>query len=293
MHTSTHRSQTFACGRLVFAIASALAVCAFSSPQARADENYFGYTYGADTLPKGRSEIYQWVTYRSRKADGHYRALDFQTELEHGFTDRLQGSLYLNAIRHDISGVSDFEDRDQTKFNGLQGSLKYALTNLYKDNIGIALYVEPGYTRYAQVSGDREDKYFFETKLILQKNYLDGLLVWATNLEAEFEREHNIEEQEWESELELVLSTGVSYRVAPRWFVGAEAVAASAFERMHLNELGEYGVFAGPNIHYAAERWWFTVTALSQVTGWPENSGRRNLDNYERFQLRAKLGVDF
>jgi hypothetical protein len=293
MHTSTIRFLNIVRVPSTFAAGVALGLCALSLPQARADENYFGYTYGADTLPKGHSEIYQWVTFRSGKADGHYRAFDFQTELEHGFTDRLQGSLYLNAIRHDISGVTDFEDRDQTHFNGLQGSLKYALTNLYKDNIGVALYVEPGYTRYAHVSGDREDKYFFETKIILQKNYLDGLLVWATNLEAEFEREHDLDEQEWESELELVLSTGVSYRVAPRWFVGAEAVAAAAFERMHLDELGEYGVFVGPNVHYAAERWWFTLTALAQVTGWPENSGRRNLDNFEKFQLRAKVGVNF
>ena len=38
------------------------------------------------------------------------------TEIEHGFTDRLQGSLYLNAISHDISGVTDFTNRDRLVF---------------------------------------------------------------------------------------------------------------------------------------------------------------------------------
>lgn len=259
----------------------------------RADENYFGYSYGSETLPKGRSEFYQWATWRSGKADGRYQALDLQTEFEHGFTDRLQGSIYLNAIQHDIDGVSDLSDRDQFKFNGLQGSLKYAVSSPYRESAGIALYLEPGYRRYSRSGGERTDIYFVETKLILQKNYLDGLLVWATNLTAEFEREQNLEEHEWESELELELSSGLSYRVAPHWYLGAEGLATSAFERMHLNELGEYAIFAGPNLHYATERWWFTLTVLGQVTGWPETSGQRELEHYEKIQVRAKIGVNF
>ena len=50
-----------------------------------------------------------------------------QTEFEHGFTDKLQGSLYLNAIDHDISGVPGTTDRNQTGFNGAQVSVKYNL----------------------------------------------------------------------------------------------------------------------------------------------------------------------
>ncbi|MBW8781933.1 MAG: hypothetical protein JF599_08605 [Verrucomicrobia bacterium] len=259
----------------------------------RADENYFGYTYGADTLPKGRSEIYQWITSRTGKADGSYSALDLQTEIEHGFTDRLQGSLYLNAISHDISGGSGFSDRNSTNFNGLQGSLKYNLKSADRGGWGVAVYFEPGYKRFAASSGDRTDIYFFEPKVIVQKNYLDDTLVWATNFSSEFEREHDLVSNEWESELELELSTGLSYRFAPGWFAGVEALATSAFEKMHLDEMGEYAIFAGPNLHYAATRWWATLTVLPQLTGWPVNKGDRNLDNYEALQVRLKVGYNF
>lgn len=275
-----------------------LLICAallsnLATSQARADENYFGYTYGAETLPKGGSELYQWVTSRSGKADGSYHAIDLQTELEHGFTDHLQGSLYLNAIQHDVSGVSGFPNRDQFRFNGLQGALKYNLRSPSKDGYGLALYAEPGYKRYSRKSGDRQDTFFFETKVITQKNYLDDTLIWATNLSAELERKHNLEERAWETELELTLSTGISYRIAPRWFIGAEAVAVSAFERAHLNKLGEYALFAGPNLHYADKRWWFTVTVLPQLTGWPENSGARDLNHFEKLEIRLKVGLNF
>ncbi len=259
----------------------------------RADENYFGYTYGADTLPKGRSEIYQWITSRTGKADGSYAALDLQTEIEHGFTDRLQGSLYLNGISHDISGVTGYTDRNRTNFNGLQGSLKYNLRSVDRGGWGVSVYLEPGYKRYSASSGDRTDIYFLEPKLILQRNYLDDTLVWATNISGEFEREHELVADAWESELELQVSTGLSYRFAPGWFAGLEALATSAFEKMHLDEMGEYAVFAGPNIHYANARWWATLTVLPQLTGSPENKGSRNLDNYESLQVRLKIGYDF
>ena len=278
--------------RTLRVLSGALALLAVAG-SARADENYFGYTYGADTLPKGKSEIYQWITSRTGKASGSYAALDLQTEIEHGFTDRLQGSLYLNAISHDITNVPGFTDRHRTGFNGLQGSLKYNLRSADRGGWGVAVYLEPGYKKFSAKSGDREDIFFLEPKLILQRNYLDDTLIWATNLSAEFEREHDIAADEWESELELQASTGLSYRFAPGWFVGVEGLFTSAFERMHLDELGEYGIFAGPNIHYAARSWWATLTVLSQVTGWPENKGERNLDNYEALQVRLKVGYNF
>lgn len=290
MHKQTPIHSTQTSLRVCFAAALALAAI---SGALRADENFFGYTYGAETLPRGRWEVYQWATSRTGKADGSYRALDLQTEIEHGFTDRLQGSLYLNAIQHDISRVTDFENRRQFRFNGLQAALKYSLASPFKGGLGVALYLEPGYRRYSGKSGDREDIFFLEPKLILQKNFRDDTVVWAANFSAEFEREHNLDEQEWESELELQFSTGLSYRFAPNWFVGVEGLASSAFERMHLDELGEYAIFAGPNLHYAAQKWWATLTVLPQLTGWPENKGRRDLEHFEKLQMRLKIGINF
>ncbi len=271
-----------------------LALAAFSvNPELMADENVFGFTYGAETLPKGASEVYQIVTSRTGKADGSYSALDFQTEIEHGFTDRLQGSLYLNGISHNISGVSGRADRNQARFNGFQTSLKYNLRSVDRGGWGVSVYLEPGYKRYSGNSGKREDIYFLEPKLLLQRNYLDDTLIWATNLGAEFEREHDIAAGQWESELELEATSGLTYRFAPGWFAGVEGVFTSAYAHMHLDDLAEYAVFFGPNVHYAGTRWWATMAVLPQVTGWPENKGERNLDNYEALRIRLKIGVHF
>ena len=259
----------------------------------RADENTLGFTYGADTLPKGASEVYQIVTSRTGKADGHYSALDLQTEIEHGVTDKLQASLYLNAISHDISGVPGTADRDQTAFNGAQASVKYNLRSADRGGWGVAVYLEPGYTRYSGRSGERTDTYFLEPKLILQHNFLDDTLIWSTNLGAEFEREHNLVSGDWESELELEASSGVSYRFAPGWFAGVEGLYKSAYAHMQLDEMSENALFFGPNVHYANARWWATLAVLPQITGWPDNKDTRNLDNYEALMVRLKLGLHF
>ena len=44
---------------------------------------------------KGRSELYQYVTARTGKAEGDYLGLDFETEAEHGCTDKFQASILL------------------------------------------------------------------------------------------------------------------------------------------------------------------------------------------------------
>jgi hypothetical protein len=259
---------------------------------AQADENYFGYTYGSEILPKGHAEIYQWMTARTGKGQGSYRALDLQTEFEYGFADRIQGSFYLNASNHNIAGVTEFTDHSRFRWNGLQASVKYSAMSPYKDGVGLAFYLEPGYKRYNQNSGDRTDTFFLEPKIIVEKHFLDDTVVWATNFSGEFEREHNLEKTAWESELELQASTGLSYRFVQNWYAGIEALGTSSFEHMHLDALGEYAIFAGPNLHYANRRWWATLTVFPQLTGWPETKGGRDLAHFEKLQVRLKIGVN-
>jgi hypothetical protein len=73
------------------------------------------------------------------------------------------------------------------------------------------------------VTGQKRDEYELELKAIVQKNFLADRLVWAGNLtlEPEWEREHEeiapgVVSHEFERELAIEVSTGLSYRAAPR-----------------------------------------------------------------------------
>lgn len=281
---TTHRSNG---AILLLAAFAALAL----APLARADENLLGYSYGAETLPKGHSEVYQWITQREGKADGTYRATDYFTEFEYGLTDRLQASLYLTAAHYHIKGVTDFEDTDHTVFSGTRLSFKYRIASPFKDGYGLAVYVEPEYGTIDKVPGDRIDEYALETKLIFQKNYLDDTLVYIANVTAEPEiaKEHG----ETNHELALEFSHGVSYRVAPNWFVGLENRWHTEFEPIRLSQWTHYACFVGPSLHYGAKQWWFTLTWLPQITGWPENRHGLTLDEHEKNEYRLKVGFNF
>jgi hypothetical protein len=278
-----------------------LGLAGLSAAPAQADENFFGYTYGAETLPAGQTEAYLWATDRRSKDEGHYDAQDYKLELEHGLTNRLQGSVYFNFASHHIRGLEpEFHavDRD-FGFQGISTEFKYNVLSPYKDGIGLAFYAEPGWSRIRKVEGDKVKEYELELKAILQKNFLDDRLIWAANLTAEFEWEHAKDEltgdHEWEKELAIEATTGLSYRVAPNWFLGVEGRYHSEYpDWTHGLHREHYALFAGPSLHYGGKKWWFTATYLPQIHGSPSEPGSSlQLDEHEKRELRLKIGYNF
>lgn len=284
---------------------SALVVCTLlTSKLVIADENNWGYVYGADTLPKGQSELYLWATDRRHKETGKYNAQDYQLELEHGFTDKLQGSVYLLGSSHEIKGSApldqngnpEYGDIKRSGITGAKASIKWNILSTYKDPIGLSLYLEPGYNNRFKISGEKQDEYSLEAKLILQKNFLDDTLLWATNLTLEAERRKlQGSGNNWEDELEVEVTSGLSYRFAPNWWAGAEMRYHSeypdwreTFEREH------YAIFLGPNIHWGSEKYWATLTYMENIVGAPHaQDDIRHLMEHERHEIRLKLGYNF
>lgn len=283
-------------GSLMFYRYAAVAVVgiialAISQPAA-ADEDIFGYTRGTEVLPQGAKEIEFWATRRSGKGEGRYTAYDYRVELEYGFTDRLKGALYLNAVQHDISGVSSLEDRRQTRFDGFSNEWRYNILSAYKDGLGLTLYFEPEYSKYSGRTGKERTEYAVDTKLLLQKNFLDDRLIWQGNLNAELAREK--EDGKWEGEALLGFSSGLAYRFAPGWFGGVEMDYRSVWPE--LAQRTAWGLFAGPTLHYASKSWWATITWLPQIKGRPVDtamSSRLHLDEFEKNEMRLRVGFNF
>lgn len=281
-----------------------LGLAGLAAAPARADESYFGYTYGSDTLGKGETEAELWATDRRGKDEGHYDAQDYRFELEHGFTNRLTISGYANFVSHHVRGLEPgFEDvRRNFAFKGLSAEFKYNILSPYKDGLGLTLYAEPGWSRIHSVEGEKGTEYELELKAILQKNFLDDRLVWATNLtfEPEWEKEKEVDEvtgateAQWEKELKVEATTGLAYRVANGWYAGLEGRYASVYpDWTHGLHRETYATFAGPSVHYGGRHWWFTATYLAQLSGSPSPGGSLTFDEYEKRELRLKIGYEF
>ncbi len=270
---------------------------------AKASGPDFGYVYTAETEEAGETEVALWATDRRGKGEGHYDAQDYRLEVERGITDRFQVSGYVNFASHHIRGLDgEFERADRNfAFQGLSAEFKYQLLDPRKQPVGLAFTVEPGWSRISKVTGETAREFELELKAILQKNFLDNRLVWATNLtlEPEWEREHEeiapgIVGTRTKKELAFEASTGLAYQVAPGWWVGAEGRYHSVYpDWTHGLHRENYAVYAGPTVRYDGGEWAITATWLPQLSGSPSPHGSLELDDHEKGELRLKISHEF
>lgn len=256
------------------------AICLALSLPVQADEHLFGYVRGAEPLPAGAQELYQWITMREDKGEGRYRAYNLATEYEYGWTHRFSTAAYLKAQAIDtrglvIDGYLPGAEKYGIKLSGVEAEIKYNILSAAKDPIGLTLIVALEHDWLDQHSGRDKDTLSFETGLALQKYFLDGALIWAGNgaVESTYADRKAIADLppgfDWptdpEMEIELQLGTGLSYRFAPNWFIGAEVQYETEFE----TEVGQerWSWFGGPALHYGGKKWWATATWFPQLQG--------------------------
>lgn len=248
-----------------------------------AGEPLFGYVYTTDTTPAGKWELEQWVTDREGQAQGRFHHVHFNTEVEYGVTDKFQVAVYTNfmwdndsgnSVRGLTEGIEIPFDHDATtpykafRYDGESLELLYRFFSPYTDPLGFAVYVEPELSP--------RDK-GVELKTIFQKNFFDDQLVLALNAWVEWEKEDtsnlvppgSTDTPDGAPARETMLEgdLGASYRVASNLFVGLEFRNHNEYRDYSLahHNQDHTAFFLGPNIHYAAEKWFFTLSALHQL----------------------------
>lgn len=274
-----------------------------------ADENLLGYTKGAETLPQGASEAYLYLTEHSGKRRGDYSAQYVRAEYEYGVTDRLSTSIYLNGYRHNYdcgtqgcAGSSTSPEitgsKNQFRLSGVSMEAKYMMLSPYADDLGVALYGELTYDTVDSITGENGNGLEAEMMVIFQKPFMDGQFQWMTNLELEIESWKGDGAGGTEYAMAPRIRSGVSYRFAPNWYIGAEGWADVEM----LNPVGSswefdhWDMFAGPSIHYGDKAWWATVTWANQIAGSDESRNNAvgwHLADHERNEFRLKVGYNF
>ena len=287
-----------------------------ASTAANADENLFGYAKGAETMPAGAYEFDQQFTYRGDKGVGTYRAWDSKSEIEYGVTDKFNASAYVRAQAIDtknivIDAYIPGDNKYGPRVSGVGTEFKYMFLSPAKDDFGLAGYLDLGYNWLDPHSGLGKTSYTVEMQLIAQKYFMEGQLVWVGNLGIESTYAHRNElsaartaslpaDFDWpahnEMEVELKAGTGLTYRFAPNWSVGAEALYEIEYETVVGPE--RWSLFAGPNIHYGGEKFWATVTWFPQIKGYGRPKDAQLDDNLQliektKQEIRVKFGYDF
>ncbi len=263
-----------------------------------AEEQLFGFVRGAETLPAGRSEIYQFVTVRTGKSQGTYAGTDFETEFEHGFTDRFQGSVAIEnryIYNRGVDGDRDaLDDMNRYRFGGVRASSKYMLLSPFKDSLGLALRVEGGYAQHDEVGGLPEKEFFVAPEVDFQKNFRDDTIITEMWMGTEWAWGKQPAEQ-YPREIAFQGGLGASYRFVRNWFIGVESHIRAEYPLFRLDNFEHYVIYAGPSIHYSAQRWWATLTCTRQAwgEGIDEPLDGRTFAEETKWKIRLKLGVNF
>jgi len=248
---------------------------------ARADERLFTYSYEPRVLPEGALEFEQWATLRAGKEEGVFSRWDLRSEFEYGLTDRLTSALYLNFTSLHFDSKDDSLDEDEFAFGGLSSEWKYKVFDPAADPLGLLLY--------AEVTTDLEEVEL-EEKLVLGKDLDRWVLAFNATAEQEWEFEREDGQSETAKELALEFTAGAAFRFTSRFAVGLELREKNVFPDME--DLEHAAFFAGPAIHYSAEKWWITFTVLPQIVAFKGTTGDSvDLDEFERAELRVILGI--
>lgn len=307
-------------------IFAAMAVAgALAAAPTKADEPIFGYIYTTDLLPKGKTEVEQWATLRDARSQGIFHLLQTRTEVSYGASDNFQLSGYINLAHTRVSGnVPDgstappevFADYNvpsegswsRNRFESASVEAIYRFASPYTSPLGAAVYLEPSV-------GPRTRE--LETRLILQKNFLDDRLVFAFNTTIGQEKRYlhgdpdadpdTIDYRDhWDKETDVNFGFAGSYRFASNWSVAAELQNErewAGFNPFKAENRTNVAWYAGPTLHYAGQHFFATFTTLFQLHGAKDYAnpsdesfvvhGISNADDFEKYRYRLKLGYYF
>ena len=261
---------------------------------AQADEHLFGWVRGAETLPGGHADAYQFITLRTGKAQGDYKGWDFNTEIEYGITDKFQIGIAAEQHYFDIDGVEELDNQNKYQFGGVELSAKYRILSPFKDKVGFAVRLEVAYLPHDDVAGIDQEEFAIQPELILHKNFLDDTLITHVNFGIKMAWGKKPAE-EYDYEMTFQGGAGIAYRFAPNWFAGVEAHWRSEFPEADLGFHEHTVVFVGPSIHYGAQRWWATASWGYQIYGQgvDEPDHGKTFAEEARNEFRLKIGFNF
>jgi len=222
-------------------------------PLAHADDQPFVTIYTTDIEAAQAKELEQNVIWRTGHANEAFNEIVSRSELEYGVTDYFQASLYLNydwaqTHPHPLPSATETDNAFSTS-----GELILRVLNPYFDPVGLAFYVEPTY-------GAKQRE--FETKVLLQKNFLNDTLRTALNVNFEDRWEKN-RTGHFDKVSALEFDLGASYNVTSDFSVGLE------FD----NEHGFAGEILGGNASEAADSFYLGPTVQLISLPWAVNFG--------------------
>lgn len=258
----------------------------------------FGFTLGSDTENAGARGVALENIARFGKRASSYRALGQKLEFAYGLTNDFSASVALLSDYHRVRARPLFVGSVDSVsgrylFNGVGGEIRYRFLDRKQAPFGLTLHVEPALALSDELSGLRGRKLGFENKLILDQGFAGEAFFLAVNFLHELEVVKERGSKCCERASRVGASVAASARLTPGWYAGVEARYLRAYEGLSFGKYLGDAVYVGPTLSARiGERAWVSASWNTLIAGRARGGGL-DLDNFERRQVRLKLGVEF
>ncbi|MBL4839061.1 MAG: hypothetical protein JKY34_15945, partial [Kordiimonadaceae bacterium] len=287
---------------------------------------------------EGKIELKLQDIIRTGKEGGSYTFHEISPMIEYGITDKLTVGAKFRIFNHsytitdpDLQPYFDTQGGEggsysNLAFAGYEFEAKYNILSTYKDTFGLSVGVAWDHRDRYRLDGAKINQDALELTLFFQKNFLDDTLILTFSPKVELEKRTSGHGADFvlEEEIALDISAGISYRIAPKWYLGLEYRHQSdylvpqvidpvsgglVYDEPELTPSDidlffpsfgnqfQNGNYIGPTLHYGTEKWWATAGALFQFSGGGRdgsfNVGNRNFDEHEKVHIGLTFGFEF
>ena len=257
-------------------------------------EYHFGFTTGTNIGDLGEKEIESRLEGRFGKRAGSYGALSKKVEAEFVPWRDFRFSVGTSVAYHDIAGVPDLDDRNRGAFNGISLGFRYRLLDREHAPFGLAIEAEPQWARVDGTSGAPVDQYGSQLSVLIDKELIPNRIISVFNLVYEPEASRSRITGEWSRELTFRVATALMVQPQPNIFLGVEARYLRKYEGLALDTFEGHALYVGPTVSAKLGRYWLLAAWNMQVAGRSvEEPGRLDLKNFERHQVRFKVGFSY
>jgi hypothetical protein len=258
-------------------------------------EHMFGFTEGSDIGEKGETEFEADSTGRFGRLGGSYNNAATALEAKYSFSDRFRLSAVATVAYYDISGVNGLDDRRQGALQSVSFDARYRLFDREHAPFGLTISVEPHWGFADDASGAPADQQRAAFRAFADRELIADRLFAALNVGYEPAQTRIHASGETFRESTLGIAAALAMQVMPNVFVGTEVRSLRHYEGLGLNSFAGQALYIGPTLYATFGQGYF-LSAAWNVQVWGAvagSSGALDLVNFERHQVKLRLGVTF
>lgn len=258
-------------------------------------EHLFGFAEGSDLGQPGETEVESETTGRFGKRHGRFSAIDSALSLKVPVTGNFRLSPGFVVTHYDIHGAPDQPGRRATTVDGAFLDMRFRLLERGPSPVGLTLSVAPGFGVTDGGTGLPTRGHGADFTLLMDREIIPGKLVGVVNLAYDMGVSRPRDGGVTSRGSGVDLTAGLSWQAAPHVFVGGEVRYARAYEGLALDRFAGQALFTGPTLYTAlGSGMWASVAWHVQVAGSANRMpGRLDLDQFERHQVRLRVGGHF